>query len=310
MRAHDEHPRDDQLVSASDGELRPDEQARLESHLQRCAECRARLATIASTLKGTEELHLRAESIERAAGACASGEGDGRARLAHALREGSTRRGASRTPSRFAAGAALPPWSLAAAVLLLGVSVWALGSRTPFDRGPAIADESADAGTPASMALPLRAATPGAVSAHSAMELCAGARPSRMVSDETRRAVLRTYGMEQVPADQYELDALITPELGGTTEAGNLWPQRYGSPVWNARVKDELERLLPELVCGGEVALAHAQQAIATDWIAAYKQFFNTTAPLQTHRGQAIEDEELVLLPARLMPATTLRASR
>ena len=61
--------------------------------------------------------------------------------------------------------------------------------------------------------------------------------------------------MEGVPAHEYELDYLITPELGGSGDRRNLWPERYGARVWNARVKDELEQLLPQLVCRGEVDL-------------------------------------------------------
>ena len=147
-------------------------------------------------------------------------------------------------------------------------------------------------------ALPVPELTPGAVSALTAAELCAGARPSRLVPDATRRQVLGGYGMERVAARTYELDALVTPELGGTTDAANLWPQRYQSTVWNARVKDELEQLLPELVCSGRLELAVAQRAIAADWVLAYQRFFKTDRPLRAHLGNAVEDEnELVLLP-------------
>ncbi len=106
--------------------------------------------------------------------------------------------------------------------------------------------------------------------------------------------------MENVSTRTYELDALITPELGGTTEPENLWPQRYESPVWNARVKDELEQLLPKLVCSSRVDLAQAQQDIATDWVAAYKRYFKTDAPLQAHRGAPMaDDDDLEFAPVR-----------
>jgi hypothetical protein len=96
--------------------------------------------------------------------------------------------------------------------------------------------------------------------------------------------------MEHVPAAAFELDALITPELGGSTDPANLWPQRYQSPVWNARIKDELERLLPEKVCRQEMTLAQAQQEIAADWVAAYKRHFRTEVPLQAHLRPAEDD--------------------
>ena len=50
--------------------------------------------------------------------------------------------------------------------------------------------------------------------------------------------------------------------------------------MWNARVKDQLEDLLPNLVCQGEIDLATAQHDIATDWIAAYKKYFRTSHPI------------------------------
>ena len=58
----------------------------------------------------------------------------------------------------------------------------------------------------------------------------------------------------------------------------NLWPQPYSS-TWNARVKDQLEDHLHELVCQGKVQLVTAQSDIASNWIAAYKRYFNTDKP-------------------------------
>jgi hypothetical protein len=114
-------------------------------------------------------------------------------------------------------------------------------------------------------------------------ELCeAGSREQQEIPAAVRRAVLRDYGMEQVPSDEYELDYLITPELGGVPDARNVWPERYGSRMWNAGVKDQLERLLPQLVCDRQVALETAQRDIARNWIAAYKKYFRTQVPLQT----------------------------
>jgi hypothetical protein len=44
-------------------------------------------------------------------------------------------------------------------------------------------------------------------------------------------------------------------------------------------VKDQLEDHLHELVCQGKVQLTTAQNEIATDWISAYKRYFNTDKP-------------------------------
>ena len=124
-----------------------------------------------------------------------------------------------------------------------------------------------------------------------------------------REQVLNAYGMKHVPADQYELDYLITPELGGATDARNLWPQAYASPIWNARVKDELERLLPQLVCSQRLDLQTAQRDMAADWIAAYKKYFNTDQPLRAHRGPAGDDDDdevYAVADARPAPAVRL----
>lgn len=139
-------------------------------------------------------------------------------------------------------------------------------------------------------ALPVAALTPGAAWNLTTAEVCAPAmREPRPVDDSIRRAVLAGYGMEDVPVDEYELDYLITPELGGAPTVENLWPQRYGARVWNARVKDQLEQLLPRLVCDGAMPLEAAQRDLAGDWVAAYKRHFHTDTPIGI---QARADEE------------------
>ena len=119
--------------------------------------------------------------------------------------------------------------------------------------------------------------------------------------------------MERVPASNYELDYLITPELGGAPTVQNLWPQRYASRTWNAPVKDQLERLLPRLVCDGTITLETAQREIAADWIAAYRKYFRTDVPPQAHaylsQGPAVDqsDDDLVYPIWRPERAAALR---
>lgn len=131
-------------------------------------------------------------------------------------------------------------------------------------------------------ALPIRRLTPGATVAIPVDELCrARAVEPSAIPAAVRASVLRSYGMEAAPDHEYELDFLITPELGGSPDPRNLWPEPYHSPVWNAAVKDELEWLLPRLVCAGQLDLETAQRDIAVDWIAAYKKYFKTDRPLR-----------------------------
>jgi len=44
--------------------------------------------------------------------------------------------------------------------------------------------------------------------------------------------------------DAYEVDFLMTPELGGAASIHNLWPEPYFETRWNAHVKDDLEERL------------------------------------------------------------------
>jgi hypothetical protein len=91
------------------------------------------------------------------------------------------------------------------------------------------------------------------------------------VPEETRRKVFAAYGIQGNQRD-FEVDYLITPDLGGSNSLRNLWPQPY-SVSWNARAKDELEQRLHDMVCGGQIDLATAQREIATDWIGAYRRY-------------------------------------
>ncbi|HTX14786.1 MAG TPA: hypothetical protein VMD77_05780 [Candidatus Baltobacteraceae bacterium] len=106
--------------------------------------------------------------------------------------------------------------------------------------------------------------------------------PSRIPISERER-VFREYGVDYRQAKYYELDHLITPALGGTDDIRNLWPEPYDSTEWNAHVKDQLEDYLHQMVCSGQIDLATAQHAIATNWIEAYKRYFHTDKPLPSY---------------------------
>ena len=129
-------------------------------------------------------------------------------------------------------------------------------------------------------ALPRKTLTPGAVLPVAVDELC-GARAvdnDPPVNPTLQQAVFKEYGLPNSSRIAYALDYLITPALGGSDDIKNLWPQPYSS-TWNAGVKDQLEDHLHELVCQGKVQLTTAQNEIATDWISAYKRYFNTDKP-------------------------------
>jgi anti-sigma factor RsiW len=276
MQHAQRHPSDQTLLLALDRELSVRRQITLDRHLSSCERCRSRSSTMASVADETSRLCLRGESAPPTAAL--------RRRLQADMAEAGTRWERSVSFRIRKAFATLPfAIRVGASVALVGV-VLALMRSTPGIGSVVTPIEAAS--------LPIRALTPGATARVDRDALCAGQLPARSpIAAPVRQAVLRQYRMEQVPEHEYELDYLITPELGGTADPRNLWPERYASGIWNARVKDELERRLPQLVCQGTLDLETAQQAIADNWILAYKKYLGTDRPI-VKQGNVLDDEE------------------
>jgi hypothetical protein len=128
--------------------------------------------------------------------------------------------------------------------------------------------------------------TPGATLEVTTSDLCVPGytKKVRNVPSSVKQQVYAEYGMTSHAPGEYEVDHLIPLELGGSNSLKNLWPESRQTQPWNARVKDQLENTLHQLVCDGKVDLATAQQDIATDWIAAYQKYFKTDQPLTNLR--------------------------
>ncbi len=111
----------------------------------------------------------------------------------------------------------------------------------------------------------------------------------RNVPQSVKEQVYHEYGITAHAPGEYEVDHLISLELGGSNSIKNLWPESYKTQPWNARVKDKLENKLHAMVVSGQMSLPDAQHEIATDWIAAYKKYFHTDQPLTrlTHSAAA-----------------------
>ncbi len=72
---------------------------------------------------------------------------------------------------------------------------------------------------------------------------------------------------------EYELDHLVPLSLGGApADDGNLWLEPWTGSM-NAGDKDALEYVLWQLVCSHELPLHTAQNAIASNWVAAYQHY-------------------------------------
>lgn len=94
----------------------------------------------------------------------------------------------------------------------------------------------------------------------------------RNVPESEKAAVFKEYGIDR-HSMRFEVDHLISLELGGSNDIKNLWPQSYQTTPLNATVKDGLENRLHWLICHAGLPPATAQKAIAGDWTVAYKHY-------------------------------------
>jgi hypothetical protein len=121
--------------------------------------------------------------------------------------------------------------------------------------------------------LPDPSCTPGAVDpavtqANIATTICRSGYTGRIrpPASDTGRWKVRTfvfYGLDTGARGEY--DHLVPLELGGSNATSNLWIEPGAIP----NPKDKVENRLHDEVCAGEVTLAAAQRAIATDWTTA-----------------------------------------
>ena len=128
--------------------------------------------------------------------------------------------------------------------------------------------------------LPNRKLTPGRAATITADTLCQKTfhtRDERLVTDATKQAIFAEYGITSNKPHEYEIDHLISLELGGSNDSKNLWPQSYITKPWNAHVKDQLETRLHWMICHKQVTLKQAQHDIVANWINAYKKYISPT---------------------------------
>lgn len=277
------HLSDRDLLLSADRELTPRQDTGVRQHLAECASCHARMDALGRTLseaEGSLPDHCIALPPSPAA----------RARLRARLIE------ISQEPGH---GPLFPSaaWALAgAAALVASVGLtWLLAN-------PIAAPVSASLTRDTSIQLPRVALTPGAVRMVTVADVCGADRQVRTepIPASIHQRVFESYGADVQRASEYELDYLITPELGGTPDARNLWPQPFAGTAWSAYVKDELELQLHEQVCAGRLDIATAQQEIAGDWIAAYKRHFNTDRPRRDYARSPLTEHDGDLLRAEL----------
>jgi hypothetical protein len=93
----------------------------------------------------------------------------------------------------------------------------------------------------------------------------------RNVPTSEKNQVYAEYGIKTRTTGQYEVDHLVSLELGGSNDIANLWPEA-ASPKPGFHEKDKVENYLHDQVCSGAIPLKQAQIEIATNWLAAYQR--------------------------------------
>jgi hypothetical protein len=144
--------------------------------------------------------------------------------------------------------------------------------------GPAqLGSQTKTSGCQAVNDLPDSGCTPGAVFPDATAEqICQSGYASsvRNVPDSEKDQVYAEYGIASHTEGQYEVDHLISLELGGSNDISNLWPES-AEPRPGFHEKDKVENYLHDQVCSGQMSLAQAQQQIASDWVSVYNQLPN-----------------------------------
>jgi hypothetical protein len=91
----------------------------------------------------------------------------------------------------------------------------------------------------------------------------------RNVPDSEKNQVYAEYGIKSHTPGQYEVDHLVSLELGGSNDVSNLWPE-LAEPKPGFHEKDKVENYLHDQVCAGNISLKDAQYKIATNWLEIY----------------------------------------
>lgn len=122
--------------------------------------------------------------------------------------------------------------------------------------------------------LPDSSCTPGAIFTDAVRgQICAGGYSTsvRNVPQSEKDSVYKEYGILSHTTGQYEVDHLISLELGGSNDISNLWPEA-ASPKPGFHEKDMVENYLHAQVCNGTVTLQEAQKEISTNWLEVYNK--------------------------------------
>jgi anti-sigma factor RsiW len=264
------HLSDQNLLLLADGELSRKSAAQARAHVLACWSCRARLRKLEGTIEAVASVY--AGEVDSASSPVAGSRAVLKARLSE-LAMKSRPSLWSRISQRIVERPKLV-YALAVLVAAVGLGLPSLRQFTgSVFKGIFFQPETA--------ALPNSRLTPGATRSVSMGDICSVSHEEvvRPVSSSLQSAVLQKYGLRNARIQDYEIDYLITPGLGGADDINNLWPEPNSSTAWNAHVKDVLEDRLHQMVCAGKVDLPTAQHDIAANWISAYRKYLHSDKP-------------------------------
>lgn len=127
-------------------------------------------------------------------------------------------------------------------------------------------------GCVANQILPDPACSPGAVLTTDTKVICKSGytKTVRNVTESTKKKVFKEYGIPYSQRSNYEVDHIISLELGGSNDISNLYPESYTIKD-NARIKDKFENYLHKQVCSGKMDISEAQRQISSDWLNYYQ---------------------------------------
>jgi hypothetical protein len=267
------HVSDEDLLLSADGELPSKRASAVRCHLETCWECRTRFIEMQNAIG--DFVHIHRERFETSV---PSSEGP-RSLLRAKLRQ------LSAIPSeprrrRFTPRITTQRLTVLVAAVLAIAMMFVAFTTTGQQLLPGASNTLVIEG-----AMPKPNVTPGDTVSVAAKEVCTPDFPTEkrmLIPASLQQRVFDRYGISNPEPHAFEVDYLITPDLGGASSEQNLWPEPYHNIVWNARVKDELEVHLKNLVCSGKLDIPTAQHELANNWIAAYKKYFRTSVPLGT----------------------------
>lgn len=122
--------------------------------------------------------------------------------------------------------------------------------------------------------LPDSACTPGAIFANvTKTQVCTPgyATSVRDVPQSVKEKVYAEYRITKHQPGQYEIDHLVSLQLGGSNDIANLWPEA-ANPTPGFHQKDLVENYLNSQICSGAISLQTAQVEIATNWMSVYNR--------------------------------------